>query len=1302
MSKLIDLELEYINRTSWLVRENANVNESAITLFWYVAKQSILDDVLKFIPPRAVKAHREGWIHINKLFDGGWYLPYCCGVDTARILQKGLITPNISSKPPKHLDSAVDQLANFIMMMAQERSVTGDTPVLVKVGNVWKIFTIEELYRDYGSDKIIHVLAFTPEGKIVEAPARIVYHGKHRVIRITLEDGSWIDVTPDHSVFKYENGKIVLVKAGDLKVGDSLVIPHRLNIPTRRLEIESFAICDGGEIPVEMFEIDEDHVKKFLKKVFHKFGRVIENANGISLEFSICSWRFAVGLVYLLARFGIRSRVVSSDDGSFKVIIDIPESVEKFVRFIDLEESMYKFETYRKSVIVPIPGTDLAYVKIVKIEDVGERDVYDFEVPPLENFIAGWSPICLHNTGAIGLNAIDLYLAPYIAHDKLDYEQVKQCIQRFIYNLNYTTRVGYQTPFSNVTFGLGVKEYYSAPAYVGGRIVGKLGDYVEEAKLVLKAFCEILLEGDAYGRPFSVAGDEITIARLDGRLVIDEIGKIIDKLFEKYGDYVLKFGKYEILPLAGLDVNLEVLGISNAVPTFQKVLYLARHREDSVIEIKTDRGFTIKVTDSHSVLVWEGGKIVVKEAKDLKIGDELVALISLPEFGRVDRYEYVNIAKLLREHVQNVEDVYVKSRSGEVLPLSEVDVSVLTDEDEIFTTSDRVVVPAVIKLDEEFSYLLGIFTMRGILENCKVVFRFNIDEFDIAKRVVSIFENVFGIKPILRFYGDSILVEVDSRIVSELFKIFNVDHILESSPIVKISFISGIVDSIQDLELDNDEVVLKFSNKKLMYLITYLLLSLGIEVYAGDSGLVLRYSPLYREFSRFSIKLSKTCTGKSVSCVVADGCGFVGRLKVVDIRRVEYSGYVYDFTTSSENFLAGVVVVHNTFPIPTIILTNDWIKIVESDAELSDLFWRCVAERGSFYFLNSLTSDRTGIFSFCCRLTVDVRKVVEYLHMSRGVWALPPSTGSIGYITINLPRIAIEASMRGDAEKYVDELLYEYMNIGREVLNILRARYTKLHKLGYYPLTRLYIDEHDPFKYYYNTIAVTGMAEYVSIILNEPKLWFREISFDGREYVKDVIRVYKRTFEYMGKILEEFEEEDRVLYNLEQAPAESSSYKFARLDWERYPKFREFIPHGVDPFTGREEPYYTSQNTPPYTSWRIQTQIAVESEIQKLFTGGVMKHIFVHRPVKSEKVRELVLSICEKTDIVYLSYAPTQSICLDCGYRTTEVIWECPKCGSKNVEQWTRIVGYYRPVRSWNPGRRTEFAMRRDFAQDFA
>ncbi len=1035
MSRIVDLELEYINRTSWLVRENANVNESAITMFWYIAKQSVLEEVLKYIPPRAVRAHREGWLHINKLFDGGWFLPYCCGVDTARILQKGLITPNVTSRPPKHLDSAVDQLANFIMMMSQER------------------------------------------------------------------------------------------------------------------------------------------------------------------------------------------------------------------------------------------------------------------------------------TGAIGLNAIDLYLAPFVAHDRLGYEQVKQCMQRFVYNLNYTTRTGYQTPFSNVTLVMGVKEYHNAPAYVGGRIVGRLGDYVEEAKLVLKALCEVFLEGDAYGRPFSVAGDEYTIVRTGNSVRVCEIGHMIDELFEKYPELVISRAGYEILPLFKTGIDFEVLGLAHGIPVFQRVLFVVRHKEKELYEIETEDGFTVKVTGSHSVLVWDGDKIVCKKASELKEGDYLVRTLYAPSLG--EELKEVNLVEILKNS-NAASRLYVKFSDGKIMKLDKVDPRAVSSEDKIRVSGSKYEIPARVEFSDDLAYLLTIVALRGGFSkkreegDYELTIRFHLNEERIATKVARIVERIFNIEPKMRKREDrgTIEIRIRTELIIEPIRILIGDNSTRRIPdiIFRASWSARAtaLQAVFDLygNMDSEYVRVEITGKELLMTIAYLLMTLAapfkVEKLRG------RKYRIVLNVIDVPLRMEERKVREMVMSACADGMGFVTRSRIVKIRKINYNNYVYDFTTSSETFLASIFMVHNTFPIPTVIVTEEWIKIIEEDPELSRLFWKTVAERGSFYFLNSLTSDRTGIFSFCCRLTADMRKVAEYLHTSRGVWALPPSTGSIGYITINLPRIAIEASMRGDAEKYIDELLYEYMMISREVLNMFRARYIKLHRLGYYPLTKLYIDEYDPFKYYYNTIAVTGMGEYAAIVLNEPRLWMREISPDGREYAKDVISVYRRTFEYMGKILEEFEEEDRVLYNLEQAPAESSSYRFAKLDWERYPKYRDFIPCGIDPYTGRKEPYYTSQNTPPYTTWRLETQIKVESETQRLFTGGVMKHIFVHRPVPESSVKKLILTICKNTDIVYMSYAPTQSICLDCGYRTTEILWECPKCGSKNIEQWTRIVGYYRPVRSWNPGRRAEFASRRDLASDFA
>ena len=384
-----------------------------------------------------------------------------------------------------------------------------------------------------------------------------------------------------------------------------------------------------------------------------------------------------------------------------------------------------------------------------------------------------------------------------------------------------------------------------------------------------------------------------------------------------------------------------------------------------------------------------------------------------------------------------------------------------------------------------------------------------------------------------------------------------------------------------------------------------------------------------------------------------------------------------------------------TFPIFTVIYTPEFEKLLNEDPELHELFWKAVSERGQPYMLNSLKYDAKGVYSFCCRLTSDCNKVMKFVYRNRGgIWVFPESTGSYTFVTINMAGLAMYTFKNyGREEKYVYDVLIDLLTSIRKYLKELRKWYEKLHKLGLYPMRKIYNPNFPT--YHYGTFGIACIAEYVSLILNEPQLWIREIDFEGRMYKDEIIRVYRRTLEYINKIVDEFMEEDKILYNVEEVPGEFSTVKFARRDYELYPEFKQFIPKGKDPYTGNEEVFYTTQLTPEYTTYRIETQLEIEGQCQKLFTGGVMKHIYAHKPIEPEYVEKLCKKALIEHGVYYLGYTPTQSICLDCGYRTTALIWECPKCSSTNVEQWSRIVGYYRPVRNWNPGRRAAFTLRK-------
>jgi ribonucleoside-triphosphate reductase len=378
-------------------------------------------------------------------------------------------------------------------------------------------------------------------------------------------------------------------------------------------------------------------------------------------------------------------------------------------------------------------------------------------------------------------------------------------------------------------------------------------------------------------------------------------------------------------------------------------------------------------------------------------------------------------------------------------------------------------------------------------------------------------------------------------------------------------------------------------------------------------------------------------------------------------------------------------------------------KIFNENPELYKLFIDVVRQRGQFYFLNSYKTDRTGLFSMCCRLTIDLNKVKKFLHEAKGIWSIPASTGSIGYVSINLPRLALLCLRYGYDEKRIFDMIMDLAYIARDVLLILRQRYQKLFKAGLYPLTREYVDKIDPFKYYFNTIAIVGIAEFVQILVQDEKLWTSEIDIDGRSKVNEIIRIEREILEFLNRLLTEFEKEDNILYNIEQAPAESASTKFALLDYREFPEYRKLIPRQTIPVKNvnscsiefREVPFYTSQNTPPYTTYRLSTQLYIEEQIQRLYTGGVIKHIFTHNPLPKESIIKIVEEIPKTYDLVYFTYSPTQSICLNCGYRDVKLFEQCPKCGSTNVENWSRIVGYYRPVQNWNIGKIAEFYSRK-------
>ena len=415
-----------------------------------------------------------------------------------------------------------------------------------------------------------------------------------------------------------------------------------------------------------------------------------------------------------------------------------------------------------------------------------------------------------------------------------------------------------------------------------------------------------------------------------------------------------------------------------------------------------------------------------------------------------------------------------------------------------------------------------------------------------------------------------------------------------------------------------------------------------------------------------------------------------------------------------------------TFPIPTVIVNGGRLwKMLEADSELWRLFWLTTALRGSFYFMNS--TDDT-VLAFCCRLQCSIEKIRSRLG-TQGAWYKPGFVGSIDYVSINLPRLTWLAR----DETHLLGMLYEKMQVARRILNFLRKRHEWLYRMGLFPITKMLFEAWvgdkiaasfiNPIRlYYYNTIAVIGLAEAADIWVRRNRglrctIW----NYEDADIVKDIVNFYEKVLNFMNEVANEFEREDGVLYNIEQAPAESASVKLALRDVKELgEEYRRFVPCDVDPLTGQVQYYYTSQLTPPYCRYSIRTQIYIEAMCQSLFTGGVSKILQVHIPFVEpnaskreiedglERLSKLIQKIMsyeplEGRKIVYLAYTPVQNHCRRCGFVWVGDPYEhvdeqgnpkCPRCGSTDVDTWSRIVGYYRPIRNWNPGKRAEFMSR--------
>ena len=359
------------------------------------------------------------------------------------------------------------------------------------------------------------------------------------------------------------------------------------------------------------------------------------------------------------------------------------------------------------------------------------------------------------------------------------------------------------------------------------------------------------------------------------------------------------------------------------------------------------------------------------------------------------------------------------------------------------------------------------------------------------------------------------------------------------------------------------------------------------------------------------------------------------------------------------------------YPIPTYSITKDFDW---SDTENNRLLFEMTAKYGTPYFSNYINSDMepNDVRSMCCRLRLDLR---ELRKKSGGFFGSGESTGSIGVVTLNLPKIAYLSYNKKDFY----ELLDEYMDIAARSLKIKRNFVTNLLEEGLYPYTKRYLGSFDN---HFSTIGLVGMNE---ACLNAKWLNKSLANPEAQKFAKEVLN-------HMRERLSDYQEQYGDLYNLEATPAESTAYRFAKHDKKEFPNIITANDNGT--------PYYTnSSHLPVGFTDDIFEALDIQDGLQTLYTSGTVFHAFLGEKLPDwRSAANLVRKIAENYKLPYYTISPTYSVCKNHGY-LNGAVKSCPKCGGP-TEVYSRITGYYRPVQNWNDGKAQEFIDRKVYSNN--
>ncbi len=876
------------------------------------------------------------------------------------------------------------------------------------------------------------------------------------------------------------------------------------------------------------------------------------------------------------------------------------------------------------------------------------------------------------SAGANAVSSFDTLLAPFIRYDNLSYPQVKQAMQEFLYNCMVPTRVGFQTPFLNVTLDIKVPTFYKdQPVIIGGLPQKEVyGDFQEEVNIFNKAFYECLIEGDAKNRPFTFPIPTVSITK-----DFDWDNPVLDTMWEataKYGvNYFSNFIQSDMDPedvksmcldaaeeiLIRSSKKIKRLTIKDAVEdnkeeSFDKegwveckkegslealslnpenlklewspVKRFLRIRENKEIKIISVDGKPSTFSLRHPVAVYTPDGIKMKFAKDIQKDDYLLTLKKATE-------------GILSKEYQRIEDLCLNEDLAKILGYF------IADGNYLFKSTDGNHIPRGMQFTFKTSDKKNIQTIKSLI---KSVF-----QRDCKEKQDPRYNSYY-----LYIYNSALA----QKLLNAGFKKYGrLPQILFNSPI-------NVIKNFLEFHFLGDG----YPKRKEIH-INDLLLS---------RDLILLYSLAGEPVTYKLRKKSQVIYLQHKESLIKKTNGWMNN----PILAERVPGWLALSTTRVPG-----LVKSRTVGLKTLDKYNAQTKqsrlIEDSDLYLTrvkDIEIKKYKQAKEFYDIelekNHLFVHSLGQISFnCCRLRLDKR---ELYKRGGGLFGSQPLTGSIGVVTINMPRLGYLSKTK----KEFFERLGHLMDLAKESLEIKRKALENFMEKGLYPYSRHYLENVKKmrgayFGNHFSTIGLLGMNEALLNFLGE-----NIASKRGRKFALEVL-------DFMRERLVKYQQETGNLYNLEATPAEGTSYRQAKTDKEKYPKI---ITAGT-----KEVPYYTNSTMLPVDfDGDIFEALALQDEIQCKYTGGVVFHTFLGERLSDiQAVKSFIKKVFEKFHLPYLTLTPTFSICPNHGYIAGEH-FDCPKCVIKQpCEVYSRIVGYLRPVQQWHKGKKQEFKERKEF-----